>query len=239
MFSKDVVRTDRFLDMPLSAQALYFHLSLDADVKGFITPGLVMRLTRAQPDDLNVLIAKNFVIPFESGVIVVKDWNVNNALRQSREAPSQYVEEFKSLMLTEHGTYLLREYSRSSPGVLPHSIDEMSRGEMSRGEIYVDETSTKVIEEMRNLWKEHTGTMLRNHVEENVKAYRYLLKEFKEELPTYLQAVRMLRQDMFQKRTLQAKLINYIGLKERIEEVEAYMQAHVDRKTITRMDIIL
>lgn len=238
MFSKDVVRTDRFLDMPLSAQALYFHLSLDADVKGFVTPGLVMRITRAQPDDLNVLIGKNFVVPFETGVMVVTHWNVNNNVRDSREAPSQFVQEISNLKLTEQGTYVLLDNSRSTPGVLLPSIDEYRGGEYREiippispkgDELDKEESFTPEQEEMQSVWKDTVGTTLRNNMKENLSSYRYLKKEVGD-ITELLQAVRLIRADKFQKRSLQGKLINYIGLKEKLEEVEAYMAAHVNSR---------
>lgn len=73
MFSKDVVCSDRFLDMPASAQALYFQYGLEADDDGFVSaPKKILRLTNASDDDLKILVAKGFLIPFDSGVVVVK-----------------------------------------------------------------------------------------------------------------------------------------------------------------------
>lgn len=114
MFSKDIVRTDRFLDMSLSTQALYFHLCLDADVKGFVSPRSIMRLINATNDDLTVLITKGFIIPFESGVIVVRDWHVHNYIQEEREAKSQYMTEYSQLELQPQGNYQLLENSEST-----------------------------------------------------------------------------------------------------------------------------
>jgi hypothetical protein len=96
----------------------------------------------------------------------------------------------------------------------------------------------ETVEEMKELWKSVAGTVLRNHEEENLKAYQYLKKEVGETLPSLLQAVRMIRADKYQKRTLQAKLINYVGLREKLEEVEAYMAGHMDTKTIQTNKLI-
>lgn len=130
MFSKDVVRTDKFLDMSLSSQALYFHLNMDADVKGFVSPRSVMRMINATADDLNVLIHKGFVIPFESGVVVVTHWNINNNVRASREATTQFIEESKKLISQENDLYKLQENSRSTTGVLPPRLDEIRLDEI-------------------------------------------------------------------------------------------------------------
>lgn len=89
MFSKDVVCSDRFLDMPASAQALYFQYGLEADDDGFVSaPKKILRLTNASDDDLKILVAKGFLIPFDSGVVVIRDWKINNYLRRDRYTPS-------------------------------------------------------------------------------------------------------------------------------------------------------
>lgn len=133
MFTKDVVRTDRFLDMPPSTRELYFQLNLDADVKGFVNPRGVMRLVGATDDDLNVLIGKGYVIPFETGVIVVTHWHSHNIIREDREAPSQYIDEANKLTSTTEGKYSLLESSGITPVKLPHRLDKI-RVEKSREE---------------------------------------------------------------------------------------------------------
>lgn len=95
MFSKTVIKTDAFLDMPQTAQNLYFHLGIEADDDGFVSPKMVMRTLGSNDDDLKVLKAKNFVIPFESGVIVIRHWKQNNYIQSDRYSPTIYQEEFK------------------------------------------------------------------------------------------------------------------------------------------------
>ena len=98
MFSKDVVCSDRFLDMPASAQALYFQYGLEADDDGFVSaPKKILRLTNASDDDLKILVAKGFLIPFDSGVVVIRDWKINNYLRRDRYTPTRFNEEFEQL----------------------------------------------------------------------------------------------------------------------------------------------
>lgn len=120
MFSCDVVDTDKFLDMPVSARCLYYDLGMRADDDGFISPKKVLRLTGASDDDLRVLIARDFVIPFESGVIVIKDWKLNNYLRKDRYFPTKYTEEKSKLSLLENGSYAIGEVM-DTVGV-PHGI---------------------------------------------------------------------------------------------------------------------
>lgn len=98
MFSLDVIDTDKFLDMPTSTQALYFHLGMRADDDGFVTsPKKILAVSGCNNDDLKLLITKNFIIPFESGVIVITDWKANNYLRGDRYMATRCIEEKKSL----------------------------------------------------------------------------------------------------------------------------------------------
>lgn len=99
MFSKNVVRNDLFLDMPTSARLLYYDLGVDADDDGFVSPKMVMRMTGASDDDLKILVAKRLVIPFEDGVVVIRDWKVNNDIRWDRYTETRYVEHKAQLIL--------------------------------------------------------------------------------------------------------------------------------------------
>ena len=89
MMSKSIIKSDTFLDMPATRQNLYFHMLLDADDDGFINaPKSIMRMIGAREDDMKVLTAKQFVIPFESGVVVIKDWKIHNYIQNDRYKPS-------------------------------------------------------------------------------------------------------------------------------------------------------
>lgn len=106
MFSKKITTSDAFLEMPDSAQNLYFHLSMDADDDGFVgSPKSIMRLVRAKEDDMKLLVAKSFIIPFESGIIVIKHWRINNLIRSDRYKPTTYTEERAMLAVKENGAY--------------------------------------------------------------------------------------------------------------------------------------
>ncbi|WP_203269060.1 DnaD domain-containing protein [Streptococcus uberis] len=94
MFSKRITDTDKFLDMSLSTQALYFHLNMAADDDGFIDrPKTIQRTIGASDDDFKILVAKQFIIPFESGVVVIKDWYIHNFIRKDTYQPTLYQEE--------------------------------------------------------------------------------------------------------------------------------------------------
>lgn len=85
MFSKKITETDKFLEMPLSSQALYFHLSMGADDEGFIDRAkTIQRTIGASDDDMKLLIAKGFLIPFESGVVVIRHWRIHNYIQTDR-----------------------------------------------------------------------------------------------------------------------------------------------------------
>lgn len=108
MFAKQIVESDSFLDMPLSSQALYFHLSMYADDDGFLNaPKRIQRTIGATDDDLKLLIAKNFVIPFETGVMVIKHWKINNYIRSDRYKGTAYTDEKSMLLTKENGAYSL------------------------------------------------------------------------------------------------------------------------------------
>lgn len=106
MFTKKIIDSDAFLDMPLSTQALYFHLNMRADDDGFLNNAKkIQRMIGASEDDLKLLIAKRFVLGFESGVIVIKHWRMHNLLRKDRYNPTHYKEEFAMLGLKDNGSY--------------------------------------------------------------------------------------------------------------------------------------
>lgn len=106
MFSKTIIDSDTFLDMPLSTQALYFHLSMRADDDGFINnPRKIQRSIGATDDDLKLLIAKQFTIPFESGVVVIKHWRLHNYIQKDRYKPTIYQNEKAQLNVENNGVY--------------------------------------------------------------------------------------------------------------------------------------
>lgn len=136
MFAKTIIDSDAFMDMPLSSQALYFHLSMRADDDGFINnPKKIMRMIGASDDDFKVLCLKRFVIPFESGIVVIKHWKINNYIQKDRYKPSVYSEEKAKLETKENGVYT--ECIQDG-----YSLDtQVSIGKSSLGEYRVVESS--------------------------------------------------------------------------------------------------
>ena len=107
MMAKSIIKSDQFLEMPISSQLLYFHLLLDADDDGFINaPRSIMRVIGAKDDDMRVLQAKGYTIPFDSGVIVIKHWRMHNSLRKDRYNPNPQLEnERKQLIINDRKEY--------------------------------------------------------------------------------------------------------------------------------------
>ena len=135
MFNKAITNDDNFLEMPISSQVLYFHLSMNADDDGFVNNWKsIMRMTGTKEDDLKVLITKQYIIPFDSGVIVIKHWRLNNYLQKDRIIPTQYQEELKQLELDNNNVYKM--YTKCIHSIEENSIDKNSIDKNSIEEIY-------------------------------------------------------------------------------------------------------
>ena len=106
MFSLLVVDTDEFLDMPSSTQSLYYHLGMRADDDGFVSsPKKIAKLVNCSNDDLKLLIAKGFIIPFDSGIIAIRHWKLNNDLKKDRYTPTIYLNEKSTLRVNKNRVY--------------------------------------------------------------------------------------------------------------------------------------
>lgn len=110
MLAKSIIESDMFLDLPLSSQALYFHLNMSADDDGFVSsPKSIARKIGAREDDLRLLILRKFIIAFESGVIVIKHWRINNYIQKDRYNKTNYTKEYALLKLKDNNGYSLRD----------------------------------------------------------------------------------------------------------------------------------
>lgn len=106
MFAKSIIDSDAFLDMPLSTQALYFHLSMRADDEGFVNnPKRLIRFIGAADDEMKVLLAKKFILSFDSGVIVIKHWKIHNYIQKDRFKETNYHDEKALLSVNENNSY--------------------------------------------------------------------------------------------------------------------------------------
>lgn len=141
MFDRAIIDTDRFMDMPISAKALYFLLGMEADDEGFVSYKKVLRIHGGNEDDVKLLIFKEFLIHFPSGVVVITDWNSNNYLDKNRFKPTEYQKEKVLLSLTEGRKYVL---NNGLTNVKP----EEYRGE----EKSIEEKSRKKFGEFQNVF---------------------------------------------------------------------------------------
>ena len=134
MFAKTIIDSDSFLDMPLSTQSLYFHLSMRADDDGFINnPKKIQRMVGCADDDLKLLIAKNFIIPFESGVVVIKHWKIHNYIRTDRYKETVYQEEKAQLNTKGNKAYTLKE-----PDGIPNGYQWETQVRLGKDSIELD-----------------------------------------------------------------------------------------------------
>lgn len=106
MFNVDIVGSDAFLDLPHTAQALYFQLGMRADDDGFVgNPKTIQRIAGTKASDLELLVKKRFLLQFPSGVVVIKHWKINNQIQKDRYTPTVYTEEYKSLYIKDNKSY--------------------------------------------------------------------------------------------------------------------------------------
>lgn len=137
MFAKKITESDAFLDMPSSTQMLYFHLSMNADDDGFVNnPKKIQRMCGASDDDFKLLIAKSFVILFESGIIVIKHWKMHNYIQSDRYRPTDYVDEKSMLGVKKNKAYTLDEGK-----MYTKCIQDVSVGKDSIGKVSIDKNS--------------------------------------------------------------------------------------------------
>lgn len=116
MFAKTIIDSDAFLDMPISARLLYYDLGMRADDDGFVnSPKKIMRMCGATNDDMNILILRKFIIPFESGIVVIKHWRIHNYIRKDTYNETNYKDEKSLLEFDENKAYKLIEQSVDDP----------------------------------------------------------------------------------------------------------------------------
>ncbi|MDT2583533.1 conserved phage C-terminal domain-containing protein [Lactococcus petauri] len=164
MFSKKIVETDFFMEMSPTAKLLYFYLNMSADDDGFVgNPKTIKLISGATDDDLKILIAKQFIIPFDSGVIVIKDWKIHNYIRNDRYNETQYLEEKKQLVITENGTYSKVGIPNDIPTVSTGK-DRLGKDRLGKSNNTMSDKSDDVIpySEIISYLNEKTGRSFRN-----------------------------------------------------------------------------
>lgn len=168
MFSLSVVDTDKFLEMPISSRLLYYELGMRADDDGFVDNWKkILLFTGLKEDDMRVLISKQFIIPFESGVIVIRHWRLNNYLQTDRIKPTIYQEELKSLETDSNNVYKMDTNCI-------HSIDKYS----------IDKNSIDIKENKKEKYGEFKNVLLTD--EEYHKLEKSNLIPYIEKLSSYM-----------------------------------------------------
>ena len=193
MFNKKITNSDAFIELPASTQALYFHLNQEADDDGFNNQvNNAMFKAHATTDDLRVLMAKNFVIRFESGVIVIKHWRIHNTLRKDRYNPTSYQEELSKLGIKENGAYTLgcQMVAERLPNGC-HSIDknrlvESSIDKNSVVEVICDSDEPQPPKKVKHKYGEYNNVLLTDDELSKLKTEYSDYEERIERLSSYI-----------------------------------------------------
>lgn len=183
MFAKTIVDSDAFLDMPLSAQSLYFHLAMRADDDGFINnPKKIQRMIGASDDDCKLLIMKRFILAFESGVIVIKHWRIHNYIRNDRYKETLYQDEKSELAIDERNAYT----EKSHLGIpSDNQMDTQDRLELGKDRLELDKDilsekkkqEAQYIKTVVDYLNKKAGTKYRASTEDTAKHIRARLNE--------------------------------------------------------------
>lgn len=174
MFAKTIVLSDEFLDMPLSARCLYFTLGMFADDDGFVnSPKGIMRQCGASVDDMKILLSKRFILSFDSGVIVIKHWRINNYLRSDRYASTKYVEEKSKLKLNDNGSYTfddnaeaISDSSDKNVGETTFGIPNMGAPSIGKDRLDKDSIDNIIVEEPDSKSRKQNGSINHPTIEE-------------------------------------------------------------------------
>lgn len=189
MFAKTIVDSDAFLEMPTSTQALYFHLAMRADDDGFINnPKRIQRLVNCTEDDLRLLIAKRFIIPFESGIVVIKHWKIHNYIRNDRYKPTIYAEEKALLEEKDNKAYTERKNDGIPSG---YHLDTQDREELEiEKELEVEEyKSDKPTKPAKHKYGLYKNVLLSDEDMEKLKTeFPYDYEERIERLSEYIES---------------------------------------------------
>ena len=186
MFDRSIMETDSFSDLPMTAKAVYFLLGMEADDEGFISPKRVLKLYGGTDDDIKILIVKNYLIPFESGVVVITDWKQNNWLDNRRIKETQHKKERKTLCVID-GKYTPLSTCLASAELEESSIEESSIEENSNKIVYSDSKKSKrskknkLNEEYENsfeiFWKEYPVKVAKGKAYDTWKLLNEEIKE--------------------------------------------------------------
>jgi hypothetical protein len=159
-FSKTVIDTDAFQDMPQTAQLLYFYLNMSADDDGFVSnPKRIMRAGGFGEDDLKILLAKRFLLSFESGVVVIKHWLIHNTLRKDRYQETTYLQEKQMLQIKENKAYTEMWQPNGNQLATQDKIKEDKIKEDKIKEIQIPSEQSSQVKEVLNIFYQINPTL--------------------------------------------------------------------------------
>lgn len=209
MFAKTIIDSDMFLDMSLSTQALYFHLSMRADDDGFVNnPKKIQRMIGCGDDELKMLVAKKIIIPFESGICVIKHWRIHNYIRTDRYKETPYQEEKSQLILKDNNSYTLSNEVTTvgipdgvQNGYQCETQDRLGKDRLGKDNntISKDIVSSTKVQPIIDSWNS-LGLQKLVAINPNTNRYRLLNARIKEYgLDTVLEAIENIRYSSFLK----------------------------------------
>lgn len=177
MFSLSVVDSDAFLEMPASTQNLYFHLNMRADDDGFVNSyKKIIKITGASEDDLKILMMKKFILPFDSGVIVIKHWRINNLLRKDRYRETNYLDEKRQLCIEENGSYTFTN-DNCIPNGNQMATDGVQVVDVGKDRIGKDSIVYNIVEKVIDKLNEKTGCSYKASTNKTITCINARLKE--------------------------------------------------------------
>lgn len=165
------------LEMPSSSQSLYFHLGMRADDEGFVSsPKRIINMVNSSLDDLKILVAKGLIIEFESGIVVITDWNINNSIRRDRSKKTRYLKEKDILTLTENGSYVIDDHSVRQMGAQCQPSDnqvsaQISIDKISIDKISIDKTREECVRSVVSCYEENVGNLITPTILEEINYY--------------------------------------------------------------------
>ena len=186
MFAKTIIDSDAFLDMPISARLLYYDLGMRADDDGFINnPKKIQRMVGSSDDDLKLLIAKKFIIPFESGVVVIKHWRLHNYIQADRYKPTVYTAERKQLSVKPNKSYTLVACA-SEPLEIEQCIQDVSKmdTQVRLGKVSIGKDNKDIVH--RHKYGEYQNVLLSDEDMDKLKAEFPDYQERIERLSSYV-----------------------------------------------------
>ena len=170
MFAKTIIDSDAFIDMPTTARLLYYDLSMRADDDGFVnSPKKISRMTGASDDDLRILAMKKFIIPFESGVVVIKHWKIHNYIRKDTYRETKYKDEKATLSLDENNAYTNRQLLVDDPS----TQDRIGKDRIGKDSLVEDilvEKADKPPKPLRHKYGQYSNVLLTDEDLDKLKA---------------------------------------------------------------------